>query len=311
MKLNRFAIYAWGVLGYNLAVILWGAYVRSTGSGAGCGSHWPLCNGEVIPTAPHIKTVIEFTHRLSSGLALLLVLGLVIWAFRAYRAHHPVRCGAALSIFFMLTEALVGAGLVLFKLVAENDSIARALSISVHLINTFLLIAALTMTGWWASGGPALQLRGRKATVWLLSISMLAVLILAVSGAVTALGDTLFPANSLAQGISQDLSPTAHLLIRLRVLHPIIAVIAAGISIFAVAFARARHQTTWTQRLAWIYAALFLLQLAIGMLNLFLLAPIWLQMVHLLIADLVWVTLVLMAMASLAAIFPASLNPDH
>ena len=112
MRLTNFAKYAWGVLAYNLVVILWGAYVRATGSGAGCGSHWPLCNGEVIPRAQQVETMIEFTHRLTSGMAMLLVAGLLIWALRAYPKGHQVRTGAWLSAFFIITEALVGAGLV-------------------------------------------------------------------------------------------------------------------------------------------------------------------------------------------------------
>jgi len=60
MKLQPFAKAAWGVLAYSILVILWGAYVRISFSGDGCGDHWPLCHGEVIPTAPSVKTLIEF-----------------------------------------------------------------------------------------------------------------------------------------------------------------------------------------------------------------------------------------------------------
>ena len=49
---RSFARFAGAVLGYNLLVIVWGAYVRASGSGAGCGNHWPLCNGVVVPNAP-------------------------------------------------------------------------------------------------------------------------------------------------------------------------------------------------------------------------------------------------------------------
>ena len=301
MRLNRFAIYAWSVLAYKLAVILWGAYVRSSGSGAGCGSHWPLCNGEVIPTAPHIKTLIEFTHRLSSGLALLLVIGLLIWAFRSFAPKHIVRTGALLSIFLMLTEALVGAGLVLFNLVADNRSIARALSMSAHLINTFLLIAALTLTAWWATGGQPPNLRQRKIAAWALGLSLFGILVLGVSGAVTALGDTLFPAQSLSQGLSQDLSPTAHFLIRLRLLHPFIALISVFCSICCAGFVQLRYPAIWTKRFARLFVSLSLFQLGAGLLNVYLLAPIWLQLVHLLIADLVWITMVLLSATVLSS----------
>ncbi|MEW6731525.1 MAG: COX15/CtaA family protein [Acidobacteriota bacterium] len=300
MRLDRFAIYVWGVLAYNLAVIVWGAYVRSTGSGAGCGSHWPLCNGEVIPTTPHIKTLIEFTHRFTSGLALLLVVGMLIWAFRIYQRKHPVRIGAVLSILFIFTEALIGAGLVIFELVAENRSIARALSISAHLINTFLLIAALTLTAWWASGGQHWQLRARKPAALTLGLSLLGILILGVSGAVAALGDTLFPASSLTQALQQDLSPTAHFLIRLRLLHPIIAIISITFSICTLFFVQLRYSTVWTTRFAYAFLSLSLFQLGVGALNVYWLAPIWLQLVHLLIADICWILLVLLTAAALA-----------
>jgi heme A synthase len=194
MKLNRFAGYAWGVLVYNLLVIMWGAYVRATGSGAGCGNHWPLCQGEVVPRPQQIETMIEFSHRLSSGLALLVVIVLFIWAFRAYPKGHPVRLGGSLSLFFIITEALVGAGLVLFELVAYNTSLARAMVMALHLVNTFLLLGALTLTAWWGSGGRPLRLRGQGSLIWLLAIGLVGMLILGASGGVTALGDTLYPA---------------------------------------------------------------------------------------------------------------------
>ena len=111
MNLTRFAKYAWGTLAYNVAVVVWGAYVRATGSGAGCGKHWPTCQGAVIPRAPQIETLVEFSHRLTSGLAFLAVLGLFVWAWRAYPKKHIVRTGAALSMGFILLESLVGAGL--------------------------------------------------------------------------------------------------------------------------------------------------------------------------------------------------------
>src|ERR1035437_1911752 len=129
MSNRRFAAYAWAVLGFNVLVVLWGAYVRATGSGAGCGNHWPMCNGEVIPRAPRIATIIEFTHRVTSGIALVAIAGLVFWAFRAYPARHRVRLGAVFSGVFILTEALIGAGLVLFEHVAKNASNARAFSL--------------------------------------------------------------------------------------------------------------------------------------------------------------------------------------
>lgn len=298
MKRTRFSTYTWAVLGYNILVILWGAFVRATGSGAGCGSHWPTCNGVVVPRQPQVETIIEFTHRLTSGLAFILVLILMIWAFRIHAKGHPVRLGAGLSMFFIITEALVGAGLVLFGWVADDQSIGRVISISVHLVNTFLLLAALTLTAWWASGGERLVLRGQGVSVWLFGLGFLGVLVLGVSGAITALGDTLFPAGSLAEGIAQDFAPTAHFLVRLRVLHPLIALLNGVYLVFLSGLIYLFRATPHIQRLALTLMALFVAQLVAGMINLGLLAPVWMQLVHLLLADLVWIALVLLAAAN-------------
>jgi heme A synthase len=296
-RLSRFAVYAWGTVAYNLLVILWGAYVRATGSGAGCGSHWPLCNGEVVPRAPQLQTIIEFTHRLSSGLALLAVIGLVYMAFRTYPRKHLVRMGATLSALFILTEALIGAGLVLLRLVADNASIARAFYLSFHLVNTFVLLAVLTLTAWWASGRETLYLKGKRVFVILFAAGLFVTLILGISGAITALGDTLFPANSLQQGLQQDNLTSAHIFIRLRILHPVIA-IAVGIFLIiqALRIISAGFDAV-TKRIAMALIAIVLAQLAFGAVNVYLLAPIWMQLIHLLLADLLWITLILMAAA--------------
>src|SRR5947209_15255513 len=159
MGRRRFAAYAWCVLAYNVFVVLWGAFVRATGSGAGCGNHWPLCTGTVIPRAPALQTVIEFTHRATSGLALISVAILLVWAWQAFPRKHPARTGAVLAVVFMVTEALLGAALVLLEHVAQNKSAGRGISISLHFVNTLTLLAVLALTAWWAGGRPAPDVR--------------------------------------------------------------------------------------------------------------------------------------------------------
>jgi len=311
--MDRFARYSWITLAYNVAVVLWGAAVRATGSGAGCGSHWPLCNGEVVPRSPRLETIIELTHRATSGIALLLVVGLVILAFRWRPRGHAARKAAAFTLLFMLTEAAVGAGLVLFELVADNQSMARALFMGTHLINTFFLLGAMTLTAHFASGGAPFGLRGRGSLgAWLVT-GAAALLIAGVSGAVTALGDTLFPAASLTEALKQDLSPTAHILLRLRFLHPALAVAAASLAaILAVRleapqapYRAARQASHWILRLVF-------LQIVAGIFNVILLAPVWMQIVHLLLADLVWISYVVMAAQALAPHpYPLPSPPVH
>src|SRR4051794_25950294 len=182
MKLDRYAKLAWAALLFTLVVIVWGAYVRASGSGAGCGKNWPLCKGGVWS----VETLIELTHRATSGLALLLTVAMLVFAFRNYPRGHRVRHGATLSMIFMITEALVGAGLVLFELVAHNASVARALFMSAHLVNTFILLGVMTLTAWWASGGAPLRLRHQGALLWLFLACIVGTLILGVSGAIAA-----------------------------------------------------------------------------------------------------------------------------
>lgn len=292
---NRFAAWAWTTLGLNVLVILWGAFVRATGSGAGCGRHWPSCKGQILPRSNQAETLIEFTHRMTSGLALIFVLVLLIWAFRAYPRGHRLRKGAVYSAVFIIIEALVGAGLVLFELVAQNDSLARAIVIALHLANTFFLLAALVLTAWWASGGAGLSLRGRSGELTLFALGFGGVLALGMSGAITALGDTLFPIGSLAAGIQQDLNPASHFLIRLRVIHPLIAMAVGAYLVVIAVYVILKYQDVLSRRLAGILLVLFIAQLLVGAINLALLAPVTLQIIHLLMADLVWITMILLS----------------
>jgi heme A synthase len=292
----RLARYAWVVLVYNLGVIAWGAYVRATGSGAGCGAHWPLCNGDVVPREAAVQTLVEYSHRLTSGLALISVVVLFFWARRVTRPGHPVRTGATLSLAFMLSEAALGAGLVLFQLVADDASAARALAVAAHLLNTFLLLAAITLTVYWASGGGALHRRPGTAR---LAVGGFALLVVSVMGAITALGDTLFPSTSLGEGLSADLSAASHLLVRLRTVHPVLAVVTALALMSSVS--RLAEGRAAGLRAARLLVWLLGFQLAAGFVNVLLLAPVWLQMVHLLLADAIWIAYVFLAADALTA----------
>ncbi len=291
---RRYAAFAWVTLGFNLLVILWGAFVRATGSGAGCGSHWPLCNGEIIPRSPAIETLIELGHRTTSGIALLLVAILFIGAWRRFPRGHAARRAATCSMLFILTEALIGAGLVLLELVAHNASLARGFWVAGHLVNTFLLIGALALTAQWASVPPPAG-RTAAARLGVFWVALGALVIQGISGAITALGDTLFPAASLSEAEIQNFSDTAHVFVRLRIWHPTLALVVGlavlSAAVYAVATSRARPVRTLAAGLMGLY----LVQLGVGLANVWLLAPIALQLVHLLLSDLIWIFLVLLA----------------
>ncbi len=307
--MHRFAKFCWFVLAWTILVILWGAYVRATGSGAGCGSHWPLCNGMIIPRSEQVETSIEFTHRLLSGVALLLIFVMLIWGWKVSEKGHPVRNGLIASAVLIITEALLGAGLVLFELVTTNQSVARAVVMAFHLLNTFLLLAAITLSAWWASGGKPIMLKNQGNITLLLILALVGVALIGMTGAITALGDTLFPAESLVQGLEQDSDANAHFLIRLRIYHPLIAILVGAYILYLAKYLRNREAENTSRKLGSALFVLILIQWAAGLVNVILLAPVPMQIIHLLIADLVWITLVLFAAATLSHM-PGDKKPD-
>ncbi|NND13401.1 MAG: heme A synthase [Acidimicrobiia bacterium] len=287
---------AWSVVGLAFPVIAWGAVVRATGSGAGCGNTWPTCDGELLPLASSTEQLIELSHRLSSGVFGLVVVALAVAARRSFPPGHTVRKLAWLTLTLTGVEALLGAGLVRFEQVADNAEVSRAFWISGHLVNTMLLLAAAFATAWFATHAD----RRYERTPRTLVTGAVALLIVGMSGAITALGDTLFPAASFVEGLRSELSVTASVFERLRVAHPILAV-ATAVGIILLVRARglavgsspaedvagrgAANRTGGGRTLVLVLS----LQLAIGVVNVLLAAPIWMQVVHLLVADLVWV----------------------
>jgi len=285
--------FAWGVLAYNVAVILWGALVRATGSGAGCGDHWPLCNGVVLQPHPRLATIIELTHRMTSGVTVIAVLLLLVWTFRRTVRGHLARIAAIAATMLTFNEALLGALLVLLRLTADNRSPARAVYLALHLANTLLLLAALTLCAHFLSRREAFALRAVRFTQLPLSITGLAAtLVVGVSGSLAALGDTLFPASSVSAAFAQDFSSSSHWLLRLRFLHPVTAVI-AGLFICWLLLRSVSRPTERT--MATVVVLLLALQFGLGIADLALLAPLWMQIVHLLGADLLWIALVVLA----------------
>ncbi|MGH8874623.1 MAG: COX15/CtaA family protein [Acidimicrobiia bacterium] len=286
--------YAWIVLAWNVVVILLGATVRATGSGAGCGPSWPTCHGQLIPPVLEGATAWEFSHRAASGLALLLVAWLALWVRRASPAGHPARLGAMLSVVAIVVEALIGAGLVLFEWVADDVSVARVVSVPLHLVNTLFLLGALTLTAYWVLGGMPLRPSHHKGLARLLIWGVLGMVLVAATGAVTALADTLFPAESIRQGLAQDLSSTEHFLTRWRVAHPVVAAGVGGFLVWLALRRGAGHPA------ALAVVTLVGLQMLMGLVNLALLTPLWAQLVHLALADALWVAYVWMAARLLA-----------
>lgn len=295
-KLDSFAKYALFVLAWNVVVILWGVFLRASKSGDGCGQHWLTCHGEVIPSAPELKTVIEFSHRITSFLAFVAVLILLIWTFRKFARGAQIRKTAVISFIFIITEALVGAGLVLTGNTAETLTAARPFWMAGHLVNTFILLAFLTLTVRLASGGKPVLLKTQNKYVLALIAGIVAIFTVCITGSIAALAHMLFPTGTLAEGVAQDFSSASHALVRLRLLHPITAILTSVFLIFLVGWiAKEAGDDHRVKRWSNILSLLVLAQIAFGSATLLMLGPIIMQLGHLLLADAIWISYVLTA----------------
>ena len=292
--------FAGATLAYTIFVILFGAIVRITGSGAGCGQHWPTCHGDITHLPRTLSTAIELTHRVTSGLALVAVMGLFVVTVRTEPPGHPARKLALAALALMVVEALIGAGLVLLALVGKDGSVARAVVMPLHLVSTYALTSVMTLLVVWRD--EPVRVASRSGEMKLISASALALVVVSALGAVTALGDTLYPpaAASLGTRLAEDHGEGAHFLSRLRVLHPVLAVLAAG---FVAHAARRLASVASNPRLRGAGRAVLAFtgaQLAAGVLNVLLSAPGWLQVVHLGLALGLWIAFVVLAYEALS-----------
>ncbi len=287
--------FSWGVLIYFIAVILWGTLVRATGSGAGCGAHWPLCNGTVLQHSPRVDTMIEFTHRITSGISLISVIALLVWAYIGTVRGHLARAAAIASVVFTLLEAVLGALLVKLGYTAQSQSPMRPAFLALHLANTLLLLAALTLTAHLLSRRNG-YLRGSVRIVAPFSavVAVVVVMVVGVTGSLAALGDTLFPASSLALALAQDFSAASGWLVRWRWMHPTVAVLASVFLIWLL-FRAMQDRNHWdNRRLSALVVVLLAVVYTLGVLDVVLLAPLWVQVSHLLAADTLWASLVVL-----------------
>lgn len=286
---------------YTIVVILWGAWVRISHSGDGCGDTWPLCKGQLIPEAQQGKTWVEFAHRGMSGLFGFLVLGLFFWARKVYPKGHLARKWAGWSLFFTITEALLGAKLVLFKLVGTNDTPYRAFIMSLHLINSLMLTASLALTadlagavGWKKRAQSPWSFDGLKPRR-IVSGLIFSFLIIGITGAIAALANTLFPAFSLSEGFQADWNANSHFLVRLRGLHPLMGLLFGG-SIALTAWLSIQLQKPGQTALQFRSRALAIVTgvgILFGISTLLLLSPIWMKLSHLFLAHSIWILIVL------------------
>jgi heme a synthase len=291
-EISHAARFAWAVLFWNVGVVLWGAYVRSTDSGAGCGNRWPLCDGAVVGASANGQTIVEFTHRITSVISLLVVSGLVVWCWRVTKKGDWARYSVVLAAVLLANEALLGAALVLLKHVGNDKSAGRILFLCLHSGNTFLLLATLSLTAAWLSNGNrSFTLVGKWSQVYSIGLGLLATMVTGITGAVAALADTLYPATSLRSSLMQDFGSVTPTLLRVRLLHPTVATIAACYVLWVIW--RVSTGRNRFSRSAVALIILFFVQVSVGITNVLFLVPDWLQIAHLFVADVLWVLLVL------------------
>lgn len=268
------------LIGYTVLIILWGAFVRLSGSGDGCGEHWPLCHGALIPQGDFgemLETWIEYAHRAKSGIYGLLHLALMIWVLLTKTASKSFKKISALSFMFTCIEALIGAALVVFGWVDQEESLARMLVMSAHLVNTFILITTLQLSYFLANRQTTLGLR----EILLGSLKrrdlgpLAALLLIAVTGSWAALSSHLYPATDLWQGILDDFNTESPFFLRIRIVHPIITTI---LVIYLIRAARHRRSLLYWTIFSWFW----------GVATLVSLAPFWMKLSHLLFADILW-----------------------
>ena len=224
-----------------------------------------------------------------SGVSTALIVALAVWTFKATNRGDRARRAVLASVFFLVTEALLGAALVLGGYVEHNISTARVVMQSIHFTNTMMLLGALGLTSWWLStaASPGGSPRRAPSLAWPAWIAIVTTVIVGATGAVAALADTLFPSPSLQAALAADFASTAPLLVRMRWMHPA----AALIGFCCVLWIVMRVRST----LGWVVAGLLGLQSLLGLADVLLLAPTWMQIVHLLGADLYWIALVALA----------------
>jgi cytochrome c oxidase assembly protein subunit 15/protoheme IX farnesyltransferase len=289
---------------FSVLVILGGTIVRATGSGDGCGDTWPKCGDQFIPPNATVETLIEFSHRASSflaGLGVALVVVLALWFFEK---GDITRKAAVVSGAFLVFEALLGAALVLFGWVDADVSAGRLVVVPLHLINTFLLLGSLAVTAWWGSGFPPPSGQiDRSARRWLI-IGAFVIIVLGATGALNALADTVFPSETVTGDLSEKFGPTAPLLSKLRIIHPVVAV-AGGLLIGWIATSLVRFGSPRSRKLSLAVVLIVFSQFFIGIANIYLLTPLSVQVIHLMVADLLWITYVFMSVSLLGERKPA------
>ena len=276
----------WAVLAFLVLLVLNGDIVQATGSGAGCGETWPRCDGSMLPGLGDWETRIEFSHRIMTLLLSFGFVALAIGALRWYPKGHTVRRAVAWATVLLFIEIVLGALLVVFGWVEHDASIGRVIVDGIHLVNTFLLVGATALVAWFASGGRPFKIDLKRGRSDQLAVTgFVVILLIGISGAINSLADTLY----FDDAVIVEETPIANILVNIRGIHPALA-IGGGIAVFLIVRYLAQGAMGLSHKLALVVQGTVWAQFVVGMLNIVLLTPMESQVVHLLLADVLWIT---------------------
>ncbi|MEA2001498.1 MAG: COX15/CtaA family protein [Actinomycetota bacterium] len=296
---RRIALLSWSVLVLTVAVVIGGALVRATDSGAGCGESWPICGGQFIPEIGNYHTAIEVSHRLMTGLLGFGVLAIFILVRRQFEKDHRLRRAVFAGGVLLIIESLLGASLVIFGWVEFDASIARLIVVPLHLLNTFMLVGAFAMVAYFASGGGGFRV-DLSATRDRLVIGGLGVILtIGATGALNALADTLIRSDALHIADSGEFLVTEPVLTQIRAIHPFVAIV-GGLALYMMVRYLAAGATGLVKWLALAIQGIIWVQFILGMVNIALEVPLETQLIHLFVADVLWIAFVLLGAHLLA-----------
>ena len=280
MKLSSLATIG---LTTSILSILAGAIVRATGSGDGCGASWPTCNGRVIPSLETSSEIIEFSHRSISGILLIVTLLLFL---KSRESGTPLLHKKVINYltFFVLLEAAIGAVIVIYEWVGLNTSLPRIIAVPLHLVNTFALLGFYTLIFYLLRES---EIKLSNYFDKRVKIAFVLFFLTGATGSITALADVLFPSASFVEGFIEDFDSTSEVLTRLRILHPFVSTI---LSIFL--FLESNRFKKEYGIDSYIIKFLIIVGVILGVLNVFSNIILPLSILHLLLADLLWITYV-------------------
>lgn len=307
---RRIKLLSWSVLWLTVAVVVGGALVRATDSGAGCGESWPICGGQFIPEIGNYHTAIEVSHRLMTGLLGFVLVAVFVLVRRDFQKEHRLRRAVRAAGILLIIESLLGASLVLFGWVELDASIARLIVVPLHLVNTFLLVGAMTLVAFFASGGRGFRIHVGKRRDQLVLAGLGIVLIIGATGALNALADTLIQSDALRLSAPGEFLVTEPVLRRIRAIHPFVAII-GGLGLYMLVRYLAAGATRPVRMLALGIQGIVWIQFFIGLLNIALEVPLETQLVHLFVADVLWISFVLLGAHLIGGTEVGSEQPDR